>query len=89
MVARHPVKRRADAFWVVAGRVVDWGPLPGADELAARTAEALERSPARGPVPPDEVDEVRIVSTWTADHELLSLPLDPPPEPETLLAFAK
>ena len=26
---RHPVEPRYDAFWVVGGRVADWGPLPG------------------------------------------------------------
>ena len=28
VAARHPVKERFDAFWVVGGRLVDWGPLP-------------------------------------------------------------
>ena len=29
VLARHPVKERCDAFWLVRGRLVDWGPLPG------------------------------------------------------------
>ena len=29
VLARHPVKERFDAFWLVRGRLVDWGPLPG------------------------------------------------------------
>ena len=37
VLARHPVKERFDAFWIVRGRVADWGPLPGAGELAERT----------------------------------------------------
>ena len=61
VLAAHPVKERFDAFWIVEGRVVDWGPLPGAEELRERTAAAVAPAPpAPGPVPPDEVDEVRI-----------------------------
>ncbi|HYP48744.1 MAG TPA: exonuclease domain-containing protein, partial [Thermoleophilaceae bacterium] len=29
VLARHPLKERVDAFWVVNGRIADWGPLPG------------------------------------------------------------
>ena len=29
VLARHPVKERFDAFWILRGRVLDWGPLPG------------------------------------------------------------
>src|SRR3954470_5751731 len=62
VLARHPVKDRFDAFWIVDGRVADWGPVPGAGELAERTGQALRRIRSRpGPVPVDEVDEVRIV----------------------------
>ena len=45
VVAQHPVKERFDAFWIVQGRLVDWGPLPGATELAERTEAALARRP--------------------------------------------
>ena len=38
MLARHPVKPRFDAFWIVRGRLADWGPLPGHSELVERTA---------------------------------------------------
>jgi DNA polymerase-3 subunit epsilon len=82
VLARHPVKDRFDAFWVVQGRVADWGPLPGAGELAERTEKALRRvrSGSRpAPVPPDEVDEVRILSTWVAANEPPSLSLEEPP----------
>jgi DNA polymerase-3 subunit epsilon len=77
VLARHPVKERFDVFWVVQGRVVDWGPLPGAGELAERTEVALERARGRrAVVPPDEVDELRIVSTWVAANEPPSLSLE-------------
>src|SRR4051812_34844691 len=79
VLARHPVKERFDAFWVVQGRVVDWGPMPGPSELAERTEAALNRTAAstsRVPVPPEEVDEVRIVSTWVASNEPRELPLE-------------
>lgn len=85
VVARHPVKPRFDAFWIVAGRVVDWGELPDVDGLVERTRAALERRPAArrtgSAVPADEVDEVRIVHSWLAAHEPPQLALDgEPPE---------
>jgi DNA polymerase III subunit epsilon len=89
VVARHPVKERFDAFWVVNGRVADWGPLPGPTELAERTEAALRRVRVRGPVPPAEVDEVRIVSTWVAEHEPRVVPLEPAPEPERLATLVE
>ena len=89
VIARHPVKERFDAFWVVGGRVADWGPLPGTSELAERTERALRRVRARGPVPPDEVDEVRIVSTWVADHASKVVPLEPGPDPEKLATLVE
>src|SRR3954449_405307 len=45
VLARHPVKERWDAFWIVAGRVVDWGELPGERELFERTVRAAGRGP--------------------------------------------
>jgi DNA polymerase-3 subunit epsilon len=81
VLARHPLKERFDAFWVVNGRVVDWGPLPGPSELMERTHAALARLSRERPlVPPEEIDEVRILSTWTAAHEPPQLPLSPRPE---------
>jgi DNA polymerase-3 subunit epsilon len=80
VLARHPVKPRLDAFWVVAGRVRDWGPLPPMDELEERTAAALDAAhPGTGAVPVEEVDEVRIVSSWLAANDAYELPLDPAP----------
>ena len=69
VLAQHPVKERYDAFWMVQGRLVDWGPLPGPSELAERTEAALSRQPGRAPIPADEIDEVRIVASWIAEHE--------------------
>jgi DNA polymerase-3 subunit epsilon len=77
VLARHPAKERWDAFWVVAGTVADWGPIPSADELAERTERALDARPSgRRSVPPDEVDEIRIVHTWIAAHDPPRLELD-------------
>ena len=62
----------------MAGRVVDWGPLPESSaEIERRTAAARDRRPADPRViKPEEVDEIRIVAAWTAEHEPKSLPLD-------------
>jgi DNA polymerase-3 subunit epsilon len=88
VLAQHPVKERFDAFWIVQGRLVDWGPLPGATELAERTDAALARRPGRQAIPVDEIDEIRIVASWVAENEPPALPLDPPPSARELLAFA-
>jgi DNA polymerase III subunit epsilon len=78
VLAPHPHgARRWDALWLVGGRVVDWGALPGPAELRRRTGAALHRAPETRPgapadgafVPPDEVDEVRIVAGWLAAHD--------------------
>jgi DNA polymerase-3 subunit epsilon len=87
VLARHPVKERFDAFWLVRGRLVDWGPLPGHSELVERTEAALDRPRGRAPVPKDEVDELRIVAGWTAEHEPPRLALEPAPEEQELAEF--
>ena len=89
LLARHPVKPRFDAFWIVRGRLADWGPLPGHSELVERTRTALERHERGGrtPVPASEVDELRIVWGWLADNQPPELPLDPAPEPEAMERF--
>ena len=89
VLASHPVKERFDAFWLVRGRLVDWGPLPGASELVERTERALDHPPGRTVVPADEVDEVRLVAGWVAEHEPPELALEPPPAEGTLLSFAE
>lgn len=80
VLAPHPTKRRFDAFWIVSGRVADWGALPGPAELADRTEAALRRLPlpdGGALVPTEEVDEVRIVAAWLHAHETSLLELGP------------
>ena len=90
VLAAHPVKDRFDVFWIVDGRVADWGPLPGFEDLQERTAEALaRRRPRQATLRPEEVDEVRIVAAWIAEHEPPALALDPRPAPEGLLRFVE
>jgi DNA polymerase-3 subunit epsilon len=92
-LAAHPTDAsRRDAFWLVGGRLVDWGAVPDAGELVERTARALSRGGRPGEVgafvPPDEVDEVRLVRTYLASHPgLPQLVLDPRPTPEALSTF--
>jgi DNA polymerase III subunit epsilon len=93
VLARHPVEARYEAFWLVAGRLLDWGPPPGDPaELELRTAAALRRGGRPGDigahVPPDEVDEIRIVAGYLASHpHTPQLGLDPAPGGETLAQF--
>ncbi|HET8978828.1 MAG TPA: exonuclease domain-containing protein [Solirubrobacteraceae bacterium] len=93
ILAPHPSDEAVEAFWLVGGRLVDSGRLSeGAGELAARTERALARAGRVGElgahVPPDEVDEVRIIGTWLASHpQTPQLVLEPAPEPAALDAF--
>jgi DNA polymerase III subunit epsilon len=86
VLARHPAKDRWDAFWIAAGSVADWGPLPrDPRELAERTAAALAAKPkSRRATSPAQVDEIRIVHTWIAAHDppRLELGTEPPPASE-------
>src|SRR3954451_19503895 len=85
VLAKHPAKDRWDAFWVIAGSVVDWGPLPEPGEVAARTGRALERRPRRPrPVAPEQVDEIRMMPPWIAPYAPPLLELDPAPAREDL-----
>jgi len=74
VLAQHPSQPRWDAFWIVGGRVADWGALTAPAELAARSEVVLAAAPARA-VPAEEVDEVRIASAWIAEHEPPALSL--------------
>jgi DNA polymerase-3 subunit epsilon len=85
----HPVDAtRQDAFWLVGGRLVDWGPAPeDHDALEERTQSALSRggrSELGAHVPPDEIDELRIVANYLAAHpETSQLMLERRPLSET------
>ena len=71
VLAPHPAAPgRADAFWIVAGRIADWGPLPAdPDELAARTGRRWRARRGGGWLPAEELVEARIVGSWLAAHE--------------------
>jgi len=79
VLAEHPQGGgRFDAFWLVAGRVADWGPLGSVEDAVARTRAALRAGDGRervGWLAPDEVDEVRIATTHLASRELPTLTL--------------
>jgi DNA polymerase III subunit epsilon len=72
ILARHPTEPSFDAFWLAGGRLVDWGPVPHPPELVARSRAALARGARAGElgahVPPDEIDEIRIIATYLASH---------------------
>lgn len=94
VLASHPVDPgRRDAFWLAGGRLVDWGAAPGdPEELVRRTTRARARGGRPGElgahVPPDEVDEVRLVRTYLASHpDLPQLTLEPAPTPGQLQTF--
>ncbi len=86
VLARHPTKERYDALWIIAGRVADWASLEETGDPARRTAAVLAAPLARE-VAPEEVDEVRIVSAWLAEHEPLELALEPAPSDAALADF--
>jgi DNA polymerase-3 subunit epsilon len=78
VLAPHPRdERRFDAFWLVDGRIADWGPLEAGDPWERTQAALANWRP--GPttfVPPDEVGEVRLVTTWLEAHRPPSMVLD-------------
>jgi DNA polymerase-3 subunit epsilon len=77
VLAPHPSQRgRFDAVWLAGGRVVDWGPLVDAPELAARSARALATA-GGGWLPPEAVAEARLVGAWVAANAPPALELDP------------
>jgi DNA polymerase-3 subunit epsilon len=92
VLAPHPSDpARHDAFWLVGGRVADWGPVPeDPAELASRTADALRAAPRPGPggwLRPEEVDEARIVGLWLAAHDARVRELRPGADPGALAAW--
>ena len=74
VLAGHPVDQgRQDAFWLIGGRLVDWGPAPeDSESLEERTRQSLRRGGRAGElgahVPPDEIDELRIIATYLESH---------------------
>jgi DNA polymerase-3 subunit epsilon len=71
VLAEHPRGGSFDAFWLVGGRVVDWGPLRDLDDIAARTALALRGGDGTGAVAclsPEEAADARIVAGWLEAH---------------------
>jgi DNA polymerase III subunit epsilon len=74
VLVSHPVDNtRHDAFWIAGGRLVDWGPAPEDNAaLDERTQWALARGGRVGElgahVPPDEIDELRIIGNYLAAH---------------------
>ena len=74
VLAAHPVDpQRQDAFWLIGGRLVDWGAAPAdTTALDQRSEAALKRGGRAGElgahVPPTEIDELRIVSNYLASH---------------------
>ncbi len=85
-----------EAFWIVGGRIVDWGAVCGGPreaprELYRRTVAALRHRPGRGVgvhIPATEIDEVRIAGAWLAAHpETPALELDAEPDQRALEAF--
>jgi DNA polymerase-3 subunit epsilon len=90
VLAEHPRGGRFDCFWLVGGRVVDWGALGDLDDLWERTVAALRGGDGTGPtasLQPDEVDDARIVATWLASHEARTLDLSRAPGREDLERF--
>jgi DNA polymerase-3 subunit epsilon len=94
VLAPHPRGGRADAFWLVGGRLVNWGPAPpagGGEALAEQAAVALRAGDGRGStawLAPDEVEELRVVTTYLASHELPGLDLHGALGPSELGEFA-
>jgi DNA polymerase III subunit epsilon len=86
ILAPHPSEGEPEGFWLVGGRLVDYGCVTAdGDELVERTQAALARGGQIGELgahlPPDEVDEVRIIGSWLASHpDTPQLRLHPPPE---------
>jgi DNA polymerase-3 subunit epsilon len=90
VLAAHPEQPRFDALWLVGGRVVDWGPLTDPEDAWARTERALRGGDGRGDTPvatPDEVRDLRIVTTWLASHPSLELALSRETTPARVQRF--
>jgi DNA polymerase-3 subunit epsilon len=91
VLAEHPRGGTWDAFWLVGGRVADWGPLTGLEDMARRTREALRAGDGTGHstwLAPQDVEDMRTVDTWLASHPgTPELALSPAPGERELTAF--
>jgi DNA polymerase III subunit epsilon len=91
VLAEHPRGGAWDAFWLVGGRVADWGPLTGHEDVARRTTEALRAGDGTGRatwLAPQDAEDMRTVSTWLAAHPVSpELALAPAPDGAALRAF--
>jgi DNA polymerase III subunit epsilon len=92
ILAPHPSDpARVEAFWLAGGRLVDHGPV-SEEDLVTRSERAMGRAGRAGElgahVPPDEIDEVRLIGSWLASHpDAPQLPLRPEPNAEQLREF--
>jgi hypothetical protein len=94
ILAPHPTGDSFDALWLAGGRLVDWErahPLVH-EELLSRTRAAVARGARAGElgahIPPDEIDEVRIVANYLALHpDTPQLVLEGDPDPDLLDEF--
>jgi DNA polymerase-3 subunit epsilon len=95
ILAPHPTAPSFDAFWLAGGRLVDWGPLPDDPQvLAARTSAARARAARAGDlgahIPPEEIDEIRIIGNYLASHpHIPQLILDAEADLEALERFVQ
>ena len=87
VLAQHPVKERFDAFWIVPGPAGRLGPAAGPERAGRAHRGRARAAGGRTVVPVEEVDELRIVAGWVADHEPPALGLAPPPTEPGLLRF--
>jgi DNA polymerase III subunit epsilon len=87
VLAPHPSEGgRFDAVWIAGGRVVDWGPLVPAPELAARSRRAVAAA-GDGWLPAEAVAEARLVGAWVAANAPPALELRPDVGEEQHAAF--
>jgi DNA polymerase-3 subunit epsilon len=93
VLAGHPRGGSHDAFWLVGGRIVDWGPLGDPADAAERTARALRAGDGTGHsawLATEDVEDMRTVGTWLASHPgTPQLALSPAPGVEALRAFTQ
>ncbi len=76
-----------EAFWLVGGRVADWGSLPETAQVVERSAAAL-RTAVR-PLRPAEIAQARIAAAWVASNEPYALDLTPLPDAARVERFLR